>query len=171
MKPDIYIVEIIGSGFLAVMAKPVSGEWIEDEFLGIAKAGIKQIVSLLEIHEEYEVGLQNEGKLAEHNCMEFISFPIQDRGIPNSVNEFSKVTKKLYQEIADGKNTVIHCRAGIGRTGIVAAGVLLHCGFEPDAAFRLISAKRGIQVPDTDEQRNWILSNYDVITNSSLVNS
>ena len=164
MKPDIYTIEMIGSGFLAVMAKPVSGEWIEDEFFGIAKAGIKQIVSLLEIHEEYEVGLQNERKLAEQNHMVFISFPIQDRGLPNSVSEFSKVTKKLYQEIAAGKNTVIHCRAGIGRTGIVAAGVLLHYGFKPDEAFRHISAKRGVQVPDTDEQRNWILSNYDAIT-------
>ena len=166
MKPDIYTIEVIGSGFLAVMAKPVSGEWIEDEFLGIAKAGIKQIVSLLEVHEEYEVGLQNERKLAEHNHMEFVSFPIQDRGLPNSVSEFSKVTKKLYHEIADGKNTVIHCRAGIGRTGIVAAGVLLHCGFKPDEAFRHISAKRGVQVPDTDEQRNWVLLNYNAITTS-----
>jgi len=32
MIPRIYEVENIGSGFLAVMAKPVSGEWIEEEF-------------------------------------------------------------------------------------------------------------------------------------------
>jgi protein-tyrosine phosphatase len=169
MKPDIYNVEMIGSGFLAVMAKPVSGEWIEDEFLGIAKAGIKQIVSLLEIHEEYELGLQDERNLAKQNDMDFVSFPIKDRSLPNSVSEFSKLTKKLYQDIATGKNTVIHCRAGIGRTGIVAAGVLLHCGFEAEAAFKHISTKRGVQVPDTDEQRNWICSNYDAIAANSKI--
>lgn len=167
MKSDIYIVKTIGSGFLAVMAKPVSGEWIEDEFSGIAKKGVRQMVSLLEDHEAYGLGLQNENKLAEQNHMAFVSFPIQDRGIPNSISEFSNITKKLCQEIAEGRNTVVHCRAGIGRTGIVAAGILLHCGFKPDEAFGLISAKRGIQVPDTDEQRNWILSNYDVITAST----
>lgn len=28
MKPDIYKVKLIGEGLLAVMAKPVSGEWV-----------------------------------------------------------------------------------------------------------------------------------------------
>ena len=57
MIPDIYQVELIGSGSLSVMAKPVSGEWIEDEFSGIAQFGINRIVSLLEEHESYEVAL------------------------------------------------------------------------------------------------------------------
>jgi protein-tyrosine phosphatase len=167
MKPDIYQVELIGSGFLAVMAKPVSGEWIEDEFVGIANEGINSIVSLLEFHESYELGLQNEKQLAEKNGMEFLSFPLQDRGLPNSVNKFKIFTKDLYHQIAGGKNIVIHCRAGIGRTGVVAAGVLLHCGFEPHEAFKHISEKRGVQVPDTEEQVNWIVTNYNAIVKST----
>ena len=167
MKPGIYKVEFIGSGVLAVMAKPVSGEWIEEEFMGIANEGINSIVSLLELHESYELGLQNEKQLAEKNGMEFISYPLKDRGLPNSVNEFKKFTKELYYQIASGKNTVIHCRAGIGRTGVVAAGVLLHCGFEPDEAFNHISEKRGVQVPDTEEQIDWIVENYNEIVKST----
>ncbi len=163
MKPDIYVVESIGSGFLAVMAKPVSGEYIEDEFLGISREGIKQIVSLLETQETYEVGLQNEKSLTEKNDMEFSSYPIKDRGLPKLVNEFKKFTLNLYKEISDGKNTVIHCRAGIGRTGLVAAGVLLYCGFSPKEAFGHISKKRRVQVPDTEEQVNWLVSNYNEI--------
>ena len=159
MRPDVYIVEPIGSGFLAVMAKPLSGEWIEDEFSGIAQTGVLQIISLLESHEEYEVGLKNEKSLTEKFGMHFISYPIKDRGLPESVEKFSVFTKKLYHQIAEGRSTVIHCRAGIGRTGIVAAGVLLHCGFSAKDAFDLISNKRRVQVPDTEEQYNWIESN------------
>ncbi|PHS03238.1 MAG: protein tyrosine phosphatase [Blastopirellula sp.] len=165
MKPSIYNVELIGSGILAVMAKPVAGEWIEDEFLGIANAGILQIVSLLEIDEAVSVGLQEEESLCIKNGIKYISFAIRDRCLPESVNEFGKFTKRLYQEIAGGINTVIHCRAGIGRTGIVAAGVLLHCGFDPNEAFEHISSKRGIQVPDTEEQREWVISNHNDIMN------
>ncbi|MDH5324251.1 MAG: tyrosine-protein phosphatase [Gammaproteobacteria bacterium] len=163
MKPDIYKVEYIGSGVLAVMAKPVSGEWIEQEFEGLASEGIKAIVSLLELHEAYEVGLQREKQLTEKNGMEFLSFPIRDRGVPDSVVEFGDFTKMLYWQIEAGKTTVIHCRAGIGRTGVVAAGVLLHCGYKPKEALMHISNKRGVQVPDTEEQEEWLARNYNAI--------
>ena len=99
--------------------------------------------------------------------MDFVSFPTPDRGLPNSVQLFRDFTKNIYHEIAGGKNTVIHCRAGIGCTGIVAAGILLHCGFEPDEAFKLISEKPGVQVPDTPEQREWIESNHSAIVTST----
>ena len=46
MRADIYITELIGSGFLAVMAKPVAGEFIAESFEGIARAGVRQVVSL-----------------------------------------------------------------------------------------------------------------------------
>jgi protein-tyrosine phosphatase len=164
MRPQIYIVELIGSGFLAVMAKPVSGEWIEDEFRGIAHEGVHQIVSLLEQQEAYEVGLHDEKALTEKNGMEFVSFPIQDRGLPHSVKEFKNLIMHLYHQIAGGKNTVIHCRAGIGRTGVVAAGLLIQCGFDPDQALTHISRKRGVQVPDTIEQRDWLLAHHNELT-------
>ena len=163
MNQDIYVVEYIGSGFLAVMAKPVSGEWIEEEFRSISDFGINQIVSLLEPAESYEVGLQNEKELAEKNGMEFISYPIKDRCLPNSINTYRKLVNDLYRQIAGGKNTVIHCRAGIGRTGVVAAGVLLRCGFDVTDAFSQISEKRGVEVPDTEEQREWVAANIGEI--------
>ena len=38
--------------------------------------------------------------------------------------------------------------------------VLLHCGFEPIDAFDLISKKRGVAVPDTQEQIDWVVKSY-----------
>ncbi|WP_038002975.1 protein-tyrosine phosphatase family protein [Teredinibacter turnerae] len=168
MTPDIYKVELIGSGSLWVMAKPVSGDWIDDEFAGIANWGINRIVSLLEPHEEIEVGLSEEKLYTEKYGMEFVSFPKKDRGLPNSIQEYLAFTKRLYHEAAGGLNTVVHCRAGIGRTGIIAAGVLLHCGFEPTEAIEHISKQRGVAVPDTEEQIEWVIrSHAQHITNCS----
>ena len=148
------------------MAKPVSGEWIEDEFSGISNWGIDRIVSLLEMHEAFEVGLGNEKQLAEQYGMEFVHYPIPDRGLPDSTQDYLAFTKHLYHEAAGGLNTVIHCRAGIGRTGIVAAGVLLHCGFEPQDAIEHISKRRGVAVPDTQEQIDWVVKSHTALSNT-----
>ncbi|TDF39319.1 protein tyrosine phosphatase [Alteromonadaceae bacterium M269] len=112
MKPDIYPVKKIKNGSLSVMAKPVSGEWIEDEFAGIASYGINILVSLLEKEESKELGLENEQKHCHKNDINFISYPIKDRGVPNSVTHFVKLIHYLFNEISAGKNIVIHCRAG-----------------------------------------------------------
>lgn len=160
MKPDVYKVRKIGNGFLAAMAKPVPGEFIEEEFAGIANEGVNQIVSLLEKHEEYTVGLREEEALTTKNSMRFVSYPIPDMSLPGSVGSFSRFTYEIYQQISEGINTVVHCRAGIGRTGMVTAGILLHDGMAPEEAFELISEKRGITVPDTEEQRQWVISNH-----------
>ncbi len=165
MTPDIYHIELIGSGSLSVMAKPVSGEWIDDEFSGIAQTGIDLIVSLLEIEESYEVGLDKEQVITEKYGMKFISYPIPDRGLPSSISNYLNFTKDLYHTAAGGAKIFVHCRAGIGRTGVIAAGVLLHCGFEPKEAFELISEKRGVTVPDTDEQVDWVSKSFSRLKN------
>jgi len=167
MRPDIYKITAIGTGFLAAMAKPVPGEFIKEEFAGIANEGINQIVSLLEKHEEYSVGLSEEQFLTVKYGMKFTSFPIKDMSLPDSLRSYCHFTRETYKQVAEGTNTVVHCRAGIGRTGIVTAGILLHAGFEPEEAFDLISRKRGITVPDTDEQRDWVISNHRAIIETS----
>ncbi len=164
MGPTFYEIELIGSGFLAVMAKPVAGEWIEDEFSGLAKSGLGQVVSLLEDHEAFEVGLNEEARICEQHGLNFVSYPIADRGLPPAVAEFAEITKRLYHDVAGGLNTVIHCRAGIGRTGMVAAGVLLHAAYDVDGAFKHVSERRGVEVPDTDAQRDWLRENALAIT-------
>ncbi len=156
MGPIFYEIELIGSGFLAVMAKPVAGEWIDDEFAGLHAAGLRQVVSLLEEHEAYELGLSEEKALCEKHDLDFVSYPIPDRGLPPTISSFADLTKAIYHNSAGGQSTVIHCRAGIGRTGLVAAGVLLHAAFDVDDAFQHISKRRGVEVPDTEQQREWL---------------
>jgi len=172
MKTDIYKVENIGIGFLAVMANPIAGnragDKVKEEFIDFANLDIKQVVSLLELDELEETGLEDEEVLTVSNGMDFISFPIKDKGVPISVEEFSNFSKLLYHQIASGKNTVIHCREGIGRTGLLAASILFHCGFEPVVAFRHIFLKTGVLVPDTIQQSEWLELNYSEIVSNTL---
>lgn len=156
MHPDIYKVSQIGKGFIAVMAKPVAGEWIEDEFRGIAQFGISRMVSLLETHEIRDLGLLTAPDLCAANQINFMHYPIKDRGLPSPFSATQKLVTQLHDDILKGNNTVIHCRAGIGRTGLLAAAVLIRHGLDANAALAMISKARGVSVPDTEEQIDWL---------------
>jgi protein-tyrosine phosphatase len=155
LLPTIYEVLPIGSGQLSVMAKPVSGEWIAEEFAGLRELGVDHVVSLLEEVEQFDVGLADEEALCCRFGMCYTSFPIVDRDTP-STTEALGIAGSLHRNISDGEHVVIHCRAGIGRTGLMASAVLVQEGYSPAEAIHIVSFARGVLVPDTDEQDAWI---------------
>jgi protein-tyrosine phosphatase len=161
--PSLYIIERIGSSFLAIMPRPVPGEWLDDCLMRLKKEGIGRIVSLLEEEEAEVIGLADEKEHCMRHGIEFLSYPIRDRGLPLDIDGFAEFTLQLYEQTGRGTATAIHCRAGIGRASVVAAGVLLQCGFEPLDAFELIQRARGVEIPDTMEQRQWIIDNHHQI--------
>jgi protein-tyrosine phosphatase len=159
MQPTIYPVERIGSGRLAVMGRPRAGDWASDEFAGLSRLGVTDVVSLLEEAEAREIGLGDEFQYCEAAGIRFRSHPIPDRGVPSSVVEVSRLACQLYHLCAGGASAAIHCRAGVGRSALVSAAVLLHCGFGVADALAAISKARGVPVPDTVEQERWLLDN------------
>ncbi len=157
MQPKFFKVATIGQGYLATMARPRAGDWADEEFSGFADAGLKRIVSLLEYHENWELGLVDEPRYCDEAGIGFLSWPLPDRGVPGKTGELFELSLDIYQRCAGGENTAIHCRGGIGRSSLVAAAILLHTGLSVDEALGTISSARGLQVPDTEEQREWLL--------------
>jgi protein-tyrosine phosphatase len=62
----------------------------------------------------------------------------------------------VHDELQRGKNVLVHCRQGIGRAGMVAASLLVLDGSEPSAAIKKVSDARGVPVPETPDQEQWI---------------
>ena len=158
VRPDIHWIEVQTLGRLAIMARPRAGDWLADEIACWQPAGIGLVVSLLEADEVFELGLREEAELCRQHGMEFVSFPIQDRGVPASVDAAHALSRSIMQRLEDDTAIAVHCRAGIGRSSLVAACALVCSGHDADAAFALISEARGLQVPDTEEQREWVAS-------------
>ncbi|MCP3396937.1 hypothetical protein NLM25_07495 [Bradyrhizobium sp. CCGB01] len=79
-------------------------------------SGVDVVVSLLEHEEVSELGLQRDAELCRSNGIDFISFPIPDRGLPESRREASQIAHLLATGLRDGRSIAIHCRAGIGRS-------------------------------------------------------
>ena len=158
MRPEVFWIRAPLMGRLAIMPRPRAGEWLDDEIIGWQTEGIDTVVSLLELAEISELGLEREAELSQESGIEFISFPIPDRGLPASLPDATTLAQAMALQVREGKAVAIHCRAGIGRSSLIAAGVLICSGLSADDAFRLISIARGIDVPDTEAQREWVMA-------------
>jgi len=143
-------------GRLTIAARPRGGDWLQEEIASWYQAGIGAIVSLLTPEEEQDLELQNEPAEVEKHGMKFISLPIPDRQVPSSQSAVAATLEKVGAELSSGKNVVLHCRQGIGRSGLIAACLLINKGLSAGAAVDSVSAARGLPIPETEEQRRWI---------------
>ena len=89
---------------------------------------------------------------------EVVEFPITDYGIPADTAAFTRFISTLSDQLRENhaadKGLLLHCAAGIGRTGSVAVCLLHHLGMDfEDATARVSAAGSG---PETDEQRRFV---------------
>jgi protein-tyrosine phosphatase len=143
-------------GRLGIMARPRGNEWLEEEIWHFKKQQISLITSLLEADEIDELGLQQQPALCFKHNIEFVNFPIKDRGIPKQGDKINDLINLLVTKITTKQNVIIHCRMGIGRSSIIAGCVLLKIGYKADDLIRHISNVRGLKFPDTKEQVEWL---------------
>ncbi len=154
--PTVHWVSGIGTARLGLMARPRGGEWLDQEISALRQSQVDTLVSLLEPTEVRELELKEESSLCAKVGIAFRAIPIPDRGVPESFSRLAPVISELHAELLHAKAVVIHCRAGIGRTGLVA-GCLLHClGVPYKDIFHLLSRSRGVAVPDTSAQIEWV---------------
>jgi protein-tyrosine phosphatase len=144
------------SGKVALAARPRGGDWLEDEVANWRRAGVGTVLSLLTSDEERSLELDHEAEALRTQGMDFLSFPIPDRQVPNSETEVASILEILNSKLSSGRNVVIHCRQGVGRSGLVAACLLITRGFDSQAAMEKVGTARGVAVPETSEQRQWI---------------
>jgi protein-tyrosine phosphatase len=153
-----YLIKGPWSGELAIIPRPRGGDWLEDEARNLQKAQFDIVVSLLTAEEAKELGLTGEAKLIQNQGLQFCNHPIPDLGVPPSRESAREFLAKLHRELLAGKKIAIHCRGSIGRSGLVASGILVLAGVEPTRAFREVSDARGYDSPETAEQRDWVMN-------------
>jgi protein-tyrosine phosphatase len=156
MRKDIYWLDGSWPGRLAVGPRPRGGEWLKDDVSSWKRAHVDGVLSLLTTDEEQDLDLREEAGEVRAQGMSFVSFPIPDRQIPKSESKLAEALESVSRDLSAGKNVLIHCRQGIGRSGLVAACLLVKKGMSPSAATDSVSVARGIPVPETAEQRDWI---------------
>jgi protein-tyrosine phosphatase len=167
MKSSPYWIDAGSGRRIAILSRPRGGDWLGDEINAWKSADIAVAVSLLTPEEAAEFDLKDEAILCRDAGIDFELFPIVDRGIPTSRPAFSELIQRLHQRMESGEALGVHCRAGIGRSALVVAAVLLSFGFTAQEAFRRIQEARGLPVPETPEQRHWVEQSANEILASS----
>jgi protein-tyrosine phosphatase len=143
-------------GKLAISPRPRAGDWLDDEIEGWKGSGFTLVVSLLTPEEEAALDLQLEASRVRKAGLAFVSHPVPDRDVPASRSDFGKLVEEVAVHLNSGGSALVHCRMGIGRSSLVAAALLIAGVSDASSAWQIIEKARGLPVPDTAEQRQWL---------------
>jgi ADP-ribosylglycohydrolase len=146
------------------------GRFLAGEYPGVGRAEpAGRVPLLLEAGITSFIDLTGEGELPPYQLeldrrIVHRRFPIVDHGLPDSPEVMDKIVGAIEADLAAGRRVYLHCRAGIGRTGMAVGCYLIHKGLDGTAAFeklqelwqRSARSKTWPSVPETEEQIRYL---------------
>lgn len=135
----------IGMTFCPGKVQPdaLSGTWdrnLDADLAAIQAWGARTVVTLVERHELDALQVPDLGARAEANEMQWLHLPIVDQGIPDAFWErvWKEKAPDLHAILDKDGSVLVHCKGGLGRTGLVAARLLIERGMAPGQAIEQV---------------------------------
>jgi ADP-ribosyl-[dinitrogen reductase] hydrolase len=134
-------------GLTICPGKKDSYKWnrnLDEDLSIIRKWGASTVVTLIEAHEFELLKVNRLGEAVRELGMRWIHLAIRDVDVPNQrfEQEWIVAGSEIHRRIRAGEKILIHCRGGLGRTGLVAGLILVERGSEPSNAIRQVRAAR-----------------------------
>jgi ADP-ribosyl-[dinitrogen reductase] hydrolase len=137
-------------------ARGIDGRWDRDLTVDLLRLrneyGTVVLVSLVEEWELAQLGIAALATEASKAGIELDRLEIRDGGVPADPELFVALVKRTLARVRAGKTVVIHCRGGLGRTGVLAAVCLRALGFEANRAMQIVRAVRPGTIENTAQE-------------------
>ena len=149
----------------------VKGPWERDLPLDIEAVVAWQpalVITLVEEHEFEMLGVPGFVGAIETACAaagaRWVQLSIRDAGVPDAAFEAAWVGIGAFARatLTTGGRVLLHCRAGLGRTGMIAAHLLVELGVTPHDAIHAVRSARPNTI-ETAEQEAHVRSVSAVI--------
>ena len=142
-------------GKLYLHSMPGRHEDFEKAKDDMKKYKISKVVCLTPLEEIRRKSPEYFKAIKEEEIMfDLLMFPISDYGIPDNPNRFLQIAKDIGKNLQEGKNILIHCGAGIGRTGTLAVMTLIGIGLTDEEAQMRVAVAGSF--PETNIQKNFV---------------
>ena len=127
---------------------------LEQDVQTIASWQAKAALTLMDTKELERFGVANIGEAMTRHQIQWYHFPIQDMCIPDKriKDTWSEISVGLRSTITHGGNVLIHCRGGLGRSGMIAARILVELGWDPEPAIQKVREVRPGAIETTDQE-------------------
>ncbi len=137
----------------------LEGQWDRDLDADLLRLhrdfGARVLVSLVEPHELDALKIGDLHGRAASIGLEVLRFPIPDVRVPASVVATVELVDRILERLAGNQTVVVHCKGGLGRTGLIAACCLTAQGHEPERAIAVVRKARQGTI-ETREQEAFV---------------
>jgi ADP-ribosyl-[dinitrogen reductase] hydrolase len=130
----------------------VTGPWDRDldtDMDAVAAFGAAMLITLMETHElDKAVPAARLRAAAQARSIAWLHLPIADLAAPDAAFEraWASAGKTVRDALRDGAKIVVHCRGGRGRSGLLAARLLVELGAAPADAIEAVRAANPLAI-------------------------